>query len=129
MSLIFLTACKDTSAPVFVSFKINGQEINLDSPSFSAGIGQTATFQIIVTDDEELLQLIAYIDTTGLDNRERLYADGLTGKETFTEFSLTMKSIDSLSQLYFFGQAMPLTITIIDNNQNTESVTIPMTAL
>jgi hypothetical protein len=128
-TLFMLTACKDSSAPVFSSFKINGQEIDLNNPSFSAGINESATFQIISMDDTELLQLIAFIDTTGLGDKERLYADGLSGKESFSEFTFAMRTIDSLAQLYFFGEALPVTFTLIDNSQNTTSVTVPMTAL
>ena len=73
--------------------------------------------------------MIAYIDTTGLDDRERLYADGLSGTEAFSEFTFSMRSIDSLSNLYFFGNPTPVTFTVLDNNQNSSTVVIPMEAL
>lgn len=127
--LFVITACKDTSPPFFTSFKIDGMDVDLNNATYSAGINQTATFQIISGDDEELLQLIAFIDTTGLNDKERLYADGLSGKEDYTEFTLTMRAIDSLSNKYFFGEALPLQITLLDNNQNSTSVTVMMSAL
>ena len=124
MIAILFTSCKDTSAPGFTSFKINGTEIALEGATFSAGINDEATIQAILNDNDDLLQFIAYIDTTGVDDKERLYAKALSGREGFVEFTWDMRYVDSLGQRYYFGLPVPIIFTVLDNNTNTESVTV-----
>lgn len=119
-----LASCKDSSAPTISSFKINGVEIGTAGPVFNGSVNESATFQLVVNDDEELLQFIAFIDTTGLDDKERLYGQGLSGKEDYVEFTWQMRYIDSIGQRHFFGQDVPVIFRVMDQSLNTESMTV-----
>lgn len=123
-AIAFLTSCKDKSAPVFSSIKINGTVIDQAAASYTGSFSDTAVIDMIIQDDEELFEFIAFIDTTGADDKERLFAKSISGKEDFVRMTYTLKSIDSLSQLYFFGDVVPVSFTAIDNSQNTSSVIV-----
>ncbi|MEZ5006955.1 MAG: hypothetical protein R2753_02255 [Chitinophagales bacterium] len=125
--VMLLASCKDKSAPVFSSFLINGAPVDQVAGVYSGSFNDTAVVDMIIQDDEELFQFIAFIDTTGVGDNERLYAESLTGKEDFVRMTYTFKALDSLSQLYFFGNAVPVNFTAIDNNQNTSSIIVNFT--
>jgi hypothetical protein len=126
--LFVVTACSDKSAPTFTSLKINGADVNIAGASYIGGINETVTLDWVVADDKELFQFITFIDTTGLDDRERLQAKGLSTKEDFIRVELRMKALDSLSDLYFFGNPLPVNFTIIDDAQNKTNTVINFTA-
>lgn len=116
-------SCKDKSAPTISSFKINGVEVT-NQAIYSASRSESATFQVILNDDEDLLQFIAFIDTTGVDDKERLYAKGLSGTEGFAEFTFSMRFLDSLGQRYFFGLPVPVQFVVTDQNTNSTRRTV-----
>jgi len=126
LSVLFigLSSCKDTSPPGFTFIKVNGVDIGTNNPVINASRNESATFQITVNDDEDLLQFITYIDTTGLDDKERLFAQAVSGTEDYVEFEWEMSFIDSLGDRHFFNQAVPVIFRVLDNNQNSEEVTV-----
>lgn len=119
LMVFFLSSCKDTSAPTIESLTVNGTAITASGQTVNAGINEDVRIQGVVRDDEDLLQFIVFIDTTGLDDKERLYADGLSGTEAAIDFTLSGRLLDSLAQRYYFGQALPVEFTLSDQNQNT----------
>ncbi|MCP4121320.1 MAG: hypothetical protein GY751_06165 [Bacteroidetes bacterium] len=121
---IVVSSCKDTSAPSITILKANGIDIGTNNPVINASRNESATFQVTVNDDEELLQFITYIDTTGLGDKERLFAQAVSGTEDYVEFEWEMSYVDSLGDRHYFGQPTPIIFTVLDNNQNSESVTV-----
>jgi len=125
--VLVVSACSDKSGPTFTSLKINGADVTVAGASYIGGINETVTLDWLVKDDEELFQFITFIDTTGLEDRERLFAQGLTGKEEFVRVDLRLKALDSLSNLYFFGNPLPVNFTIIDEAQNKTNTVVTFT--
>jgi len=121
---IIVSSCKDTSAPGITILKANGIDIGTNNPVINASSSESVTFQVTVNDDEELLQFITYIDTTGLGDKERLFAQAVSGTEDYVEFEWEMSYVDSLGDRHYFGQPIPIIFTVLDNNQNSESTTV-----
>ena len=122
--LLSITGCKDKSAPSITSFKINDLEIDLNIPLYSANFNAQLEIEAIVTDDDELLNFITYIDTTGLGGTERLFSRALAGSEDFIQWNLSMRSVDSLSQKYYSGQPVPIYFEASDQQFNTSTIVL-----
>ena len=125
---VVAVGCKDGTAPTFSSLTINGVAANVGGTEYTGSVGETVTMDWIVADDTELFEFITFIDTTGFEDRERLHAQSISGKEDFVRVELRMKALDSLSQLYYFGNPIPVNFTIIDDGQNKTNTQIIFTA-
>jgi hypothetical protein len=125
--VLVITACSDKSGPTFTSLQVNGANLPIVNAAYVGSVNDTVLLDWVVKDDKELFQFITFIDTTGLEDRERLFAQGLTGKEEFVRVELRLKALDSLSNLYFFGNPIPVNFTIIDDAQNKTNTIITFT--
>ncbi len=121
--LFLLSSCGDKSDPVFTTFTIDGESV-ADLATFTASFGATAEIASVVNDDDELLQFIGYIDTTGIGGTSRIFAVGLTGKETFVQHNLKMSTVDSISQANYFGGPVPIIFEVSDQQFNSAIRTV-----
>ncbi len=117
-AIFFLSSCKDSSGPIFSSLKIDGIDTAIEGAAYTGAISDTVTLDWVVQDDNELFEFITFIDTTGFEDRERLHAQSISSNVDFVRVELRMKALDSLSQLYFFGNPIPINFTAIDDAQN-----------
>lgn len=128
LAIIFvMSACADKSGPTFTSLKIDGVETPVSGATYTGSSSETVTLDWVVQDDEQLFEFITFIDTTGFEDRIRLHAQSISTNVDFVRVELSLRSLDSLSQIYFFGNPIDVNFTAIDDAQNKTNTIVTFT--